>query len=246
MKRKPSIVAHKGASAYRPGNTQAAFELAVEQGADCIELDVQLTADGHILVYDRWCLDDGTNRLSVAKSTLEQIRQFCTAQQMTSTGEAAPGILTLPQALALLEPKSVEVMVELKNSYLLQPPELGHRVAEELKRADMLDRSYVFSFDHAMIAGMRGTPGVRTGILYVANLLNLEDYLQDTGCHFIETRNDFVDEALVQQVHARGVKICGWSTVDPVEIARLCTLGVDMVKTDAPDVAVPIADTVRQ
>ena len=46
----PVIFAHRGASAYAPENTLAAFELAVQQGADAIELDVKLSADGHAIV----------------------------------------------------------------------------------------------------------------------------------------------------------------------------------------------------
>src|SRR5574341_500623 len=66
----PAIIAHRGASAYAPENTLAAFELAVRQKADAIELDAQLTVDGHVVVFYDTPLDrttEGQGRVTDSK-----------------------------------------------------------------------------------------------------------------------------------------------------------------------------------
>lgn len=229
----PLVVAHKGASAYRVGNTRASFELAVTQGADCIEFDVQTTADGEIVVYDRWYIDSQNRRHAVVELTLADLRRL-------HTDDAAPDderLMTLAEAVTGLRQTGVEILVELKNSLLRQPPDLGLLVAAELRREEFLDRSLVFSFDHILIASMGHSHGIRKGILYVARLVDLPATLRATGAHFVETRNDFIDQRMVEAMHADGRLVCGWSTNDPDELSRLCDIGIDMVTTDAPDIA---------
>src|SRR5213594_3795959 len=73
----PLVIAHRGASAYAPENTMPAFELAVQQGADMLELDVQRSADGVLVVFhddttERW---DGRKRLA-ASCTLAELRSL--------------------------------------------------------------------------------------------------------------------------------------------------------------------------
>lgn len=234
MPRTPKVVAHKGASAYRPGNTRAAFDLAVEQGADCVEMDIQLLADGEVVVYDRWLVDDGSREVPVAELTLVGLRQLL---GRTTEDTSDTGLLTLPGLLGVLQQTRVELLLELKNGGLLQTSALGTRVVEELVRANMLDRSLVFSYDHALIASMGRVEGLRKGLLYVARLVDLEATLRATGAEFVETRNDFLDAQLVGWLHARGHQVCGWSTNDPHQLLRLRALDVDMVTTDTPDVA---------
>ena len=62
---RPAIFAHRGASLYAPENTLAAFRLAVEQGADAIELDAKLSADGHVVVIHDQTVDRTTDGLSL-------------------------------------------------------------------------------------------------------------------------------------------------------------------------------------
>ena len=67
--------------------------------------------------------------------------------------------------------------------------------------------------------------------------LDLETTLRTTGASFIETRNDFVDQKMIDELHAGGRIVCGWSTDDPIELRRLLDLGVDMVTTAEPGMA---------
>src|SRR5512143_1091036 len=72
----PLVIAHRGSAAYAPENTLAAFQLAAEQGADAIELDVDLTRDGHMVIMHDATIDrttDGHGR--VGDLTLEELRR---------------------------------------------------------------------------------------------------------------------------------------------------------------------------
>src|SRR5258707_3679619 len=68
------VLAHRGASAYAPENTLSAFRLAVEQHADWLELDVQQTMDGHLVVFHDLRMERTTNgRGNLRDLTLEQV-----------------------------------------------------------------------------------------------------------------------------------------------------------------------------
>jgi glycerophosphoryl diester phosphodiesterase len=74
---RPIIFAHRGASAYAPENTIAAFELALTQQADAIELDVKLSADGHVVVIHDSTVDRTTNgRGRVKDLSLSELRSL--------------------------------------------------------------------------------------------------------------------------------------------------------------------------
>lgn len=236
MSNTPLVVAHKGASAYLPGNTLAAFDLALRQGADCIELDVQLTGDGNIVVYDRWYVEDGDLRRPVVQLSLNDIRRLWSQSRNQDAQHDPSDLLTLPEVLSHVKPSNMELVIELKNSRLLQPPSLAQRVIDDLTDFAMVSRSYLLSYDHELIAAIRSSD-VRRGILYVGRLVNITETLRATRANFIETRNDFLDAGFVSRLHQMDVQICGSSTDDIGEIARLVGLGADMITTDAPDLA---------
>src|ERR1041384_8836764 len=74
---RPVIIAHRGASARAPENTIASFELAVAQGAEAIELDVKLSADGHVIVHHDPTVDRTTNGKGKVKDlTLAELQQL--------------------------------------------------------------------------------------------------------------------------------------------------------------------------
>ena len=234
MPTKPLVVAHKGASAYLPGNTLAAFDLAIRQGADCIELDVQLTGDGNIVVYDRWYVEDGDLQRPVIQLSLNSIQRLWSQRRDRYAQHEPSDLLTLPEVLSHLKHAKVELMIELKNSRLLQPLSLGRRVIDALNEFAMLSRSYLLSYDHELVAAIKSSD-IRRGILYVGRLVNIAETLHATRANFIETRNDFLDAGFVTHLQQMGVQICGSSTNDDKEITRLVSLGVDMITTDAPD-----------
>ncbi|MEQ2702057.1 glycerophosphodiester phosphodiesterase family protein, partial [Hungatella hathewayi] len=110
---KTKVWAHRGASACAPENTLEAFELAVSQGADGVELDIQMTKDGSLAVIhdetvDRVC--DGSG--CVADLTMKELKRFRCSRLHPEFGEAR--IPELGEVLSLLKPTKLTVNIELK------------------------------------------------------------------------------------------------------------------------------------
>ncbi len=110
------VIAHRGASAYAPENTLAAFALAAEMGADWFELDCTLTKDGAVIVIHDDTIDRTTGVEGVvAEMTLSELKRYDAGSWFDAkfAGERLP---TLGEALDLAKEKRIGVYVEIKNS----------------------------------------------------------------------------------------------------------------------------------
>lgn len=147
-----SIVSHRGAAALAPENTLAAMRLAIDQGVDFVETDVQLTSDGvPVLLHDP-TLDRTTNGAGpVAQRTFEQVRALDAGSWFDSSfaGEHVP---TLEEFLDLLENSNARALVELKGDWL--PEQLTH-VTELLQSRYMVNRVALQSFDEETLRGLQ-------------------------------------------------------------------------------------------
>ena len=107
------IWAHRGASGYAPENTLESFELAIEQKADGIELDVQMTKDGELVVIHDETIDrtgNGTGR--VQDHTLKELKAL--NFNKTHPEYASAKIPTLREVYELVKPSGITVNVEMK------------------------------------------------------------------------------------------------------------------------------------
>ena len=114
------VVAHRGASTHAPENTMDAFRLGVEAGADAIELDVHLTADGQLAVIHDDTLDRTTDRTgSIVDKTIDEIREADAGARFPGPDGDHPfrgrglTVPTLPEVLAWL-PETIGLVVEIK------------------------------------------------------------------------------------------------------------------------------------
>jgi glycerophosphoryl diester phosphodiesterase len=114
-RRRPSIIAHRGASAYAPENTMAAFQKAIEIGADYFELDVQLTLDGTLAVFhDRDISRFAIKHVPVVEMRMSDMRRLDIGSWFASEF-ADQRVISLEQALELAQGK-IGVYVELKSA----------------------------------------------------------------------------------------------------------------------------------
>ena len=143
----------------------AAFRLALEQGADMVETDVQLTADGALVLIHDATLERTTNGKGFVKDrTLEQIRSLDAGSWFGPmyAGERVPTLEDLLEWASSRMP----VCLEIKNGPIYYP-EIEARVAEALRRHDMVDRAIVISFDHlAVLRTKRLCPELSCGVLF--------------------------------------------------------------------------------
>lgn len=222
---KPKIYAHRGASSQAPENTLAAFQLAFEQGADGIELDVMLSKDQQLVVIHDDTVDrttDGTGRVS--DLTLVELKQL-----------DAGGGETIPTLAEVLDRFGGQfpINIELKN-YSSLFDALPMAVAGMVRDYGLVDSILVSSFNpfnfprfHRVLPdvprGMLTFPGRARNILY--RFFRYEAFHP----HFKD-----VDEALVKTVHARGQQINVWTVDEAADIRHLAKLGVDTVITNVP------------
>jgi glycerophosphoryl diester phosphodiesterase len=162
-------MAHRGNSAQAPENTMAAFRRALADGADLIETDLRLTADGAFV-----CLHDGTLErtggvsVPAAAVKLEELKRH-----PVDCGRAEFGAERVPALRELLEvlPPDVGLALELKSDSFLEP-ETGRRLGELLRGSGVLGRTAILSFDFARCRAVRQeVPGLRGGFITLTGSL---------------------------------------------------------------------------
>lgn len=242
------IWAHRGASAYAPENTIPSFRLAIEHGADGVELDVQRTADGELVVIHDETVDRTSNGHGrVVDHSLHQLRSLDASNGMPEyQGTQIP---TLREVFELVAGTELIVNVELKNSVELYP---GMEVQLEALRGEFglsgtvrgedaaasgeTCRVCYSSFNHYSLRTLLSMGcSVPLGVLYSDGLVDPWEYATYLGVQAIHPPWQVLQvPGVVDECHSRGLRVNTW-TVRPEEAAWLSGLGVDAVITNHPD-----------
>ncbi len=231
-------VAHRGASAYAPENTLAAFDLALQMGADGVELDVKLTRDGVPIILHDEAVDRTTDGHGlITDMMLAEVKRLDAGSWFDPRfrGERIP---TLAEALGRVGSRGI-VNVELKVLYEriegLEPAVLA--VVED---SGSTDRVLFSSFNPLALREMAAlNPRLPRGLLYAANQpvylrrAWLRPLARATALH---PKHTMVDARLVRWAHEKGYAVNTWTVDFPPEMKRLVDLGVDMIMTNKPDV----------
>ncbi|HSK94819.1 MAG TPA: glycerophosphodiester phosphodiesterase family protein [Candidatus Angelobacter sp.] len=240
------IVAHRGASAQAPENTMEAYRLGVEAGADAIELDVHLTADGQLAVIHDDTLDRTTDRTGAVRDlTMDQIREADAGATFVRTDDAGfpfrgrgLRVPTLPEVLAWL-PDGIGLVIEIKARAAADA--VVEAVRDHPVRRD--GRLAVISFDEAAIERVRELdPDIKTGYLLVPTQ-PIEPALVwatehgHAGVHPYEADLGMDPLPLLAQAHAYGREIGCYVVNDPERMKHLAACGIWGFVTDVPDLA---------
>ncbi|HZB78563.1 MAG TPA: glycerophosphodiester phosphodiesterase family protein [Actinomycetota bacterium] len=245
------VVAHRGASVEQPENTIEAFEAALDAGADAVEFDVRMTADGHAVVMhdpDVSRTTDGSGLVS--EFTLEEIRK----QRIALPGGGAAGVPTLEDALRCLSGRAA-ADIEIKNL----PGEPGFAPDREpaieatlaaLDRVGFVGQVIVSSFNRASVAHSRRLrPDVPTGLLTEFEV-EASDALARAASDGQPWVLPFVSKVLdagqefPREVHEAGLLLGIWIADDPATAGTLFRWGVDAVATNDPRAIVRVRDSV--
>ncbi|WP_432560525.1 glycerophosphodiester phosphodiesterase [Granulicoccus sp. GXG6511] len=234
------IWAHRGASAYAPENTLPAFALAERMGADGIELDVQLTADGEVVVIHDETLDRTTDRSGpVAELSLAEIRR---ADAGGGSGEfEGTRVPTLAEVFAQVRPGRMVVNVELKNLLEFYPG-LERAVLDVIEASGMADRVIVSSFNHWSLKTVQQlAPATPVGLLLSDGIYLPWEYAVDFGAAAIHPHWGFLRvPGLVDYAHAAGIDVHVWTVNARADIGAAIRAGVDAVITNHPDVGIDV------
>ncbi len=210
---RPLRIAHRGMPHRLRENTLASFALALENGADGIELDVHATADGVVIVHHDHELSTG-----------EDINVL-THASLVARSASVVDIPTLADVCALVN-GSAELFVEIKGAAI------EREVAAVL--AEYAGPLAIHSFDVALIQRLAesGTR-FRLGVLPPeSGDIRVREVMRQCGALDVWPHHSLVDQALVDDVHSAGGRVIPWTVNDPHEARRLAALGVDGICTD--------------
>jgi glycerophosphoryl diester phosphodiesterase len=244
---KPIIIGHRGASADAPENTLAAFRLALEQGADGIELDAKLTADGQVIVIHDPTVDRTTNgKGKIKELTLAALRELDAGgwKNPQYAGEKLPMLDEVFETVG----HRLLVNVELTN-YADPGDALLEKVAELVKRHGVEKNVIFSSFLPNNISRIRKLlPGVPAGLLALegsTGILSRSFIGRWFSPQMIHPYFTDADRAYIAREHRRGRRVNVWTVDEPDDIRRLITDDVDGIITDNPKLALQIRADVR-
>lgn len=238
MPKRTQVFAHRGAKAVAPENTLPAFEQAIALGADGIELDVQCSKDGLLVVMHNFTVNettDGTGR--IADLTAAELAKLDAGSHF-SAQFAGVGVPTLEDVFALVVGK-LKINIEIKS----QDPMGGREVeplVELINAGNLYDQVIVSSFNPVTLIKLRHVdPQVTLGLLYYGQ--HLPAYLREIWLSSIlrpeafHPHHQLIDEEYMVWAKAIPAAINTWTVNDPEEARRLAALGVDTIITDVPD-----------
>jgi len=240
----PFVVAHRGASADRPEHTLAAYELALQEGADGVECDVRLTRDGHLVcVHDRTVDRTSNGTGVVSEMTLAELRRFDWGAW--HHGADASGLLTLDELVRLVLDwqRPVKLFIETKHPVrygaLVESKVLAllHRYGIAAPPSADLARAVVMSFSAAAVWRVRrAAPMLPTVLLGETSRYLGGSAATTVGATAVGPSIETLREhpELVDRAAAQGRAMYCW-TVDHYEDVEFCrNLGVGWIATNHP------------
>jgi len=225
------IIAHRGAAAARPENTLPAVDKALEDRADWVEIDVQESADGEVVVtHDSDFMKQARVPLKVWEATQADLARI----DVGSWFDPAYSDVRVPTLRAVLETAKGRgrVLIELK--YYGHDDRLEERVAQIVEETGMADDVMIMSLKRAGVAKMRSLrPDWPMGILAARAIGDMSAL----DAEFLAVNTGQVSGQLLRRAHAAGQQVYVWTVDDPRAMSRMISLGVDGVITNKPALA---------
>ena len=226
--KRPLVIAHRGASAYRPENTCAAYALAVEQAADMIEIDLHRTRDGAVVVAHDAELERIGGQGEIGETTLAELRRLD-----AGGGEPVPTLDEVLDRFAARLPFNLELKQASAGPYEGLPAAALEAVESRGLLGDTLFSSFYDSVLHDL---RRHAAGARIALLVSPRAPSRWlERARALAAEAVNPERSLVNEAFVAEAHAAGLAVYVF-TVDPErEMERLIGLGVDGLFTNVPD-----------
>lgn len=229
------IWAHRGASGYVPENTIEAFKKAAEMKADGVELDVQLSKDGEMVVIH----DETMNRVSdhtgfVKDYTLKELKGMDVSRVIPKYGRVC--IPTLAEVLEELKPTGMDINIECKTGIFVYPG-LEEKVIKLVKDMGMVDRIWCSSFNHESVLKIKSLCWeIKTGFLISDIIINVADYAKQYGVDALHPALYHIqDSDLINRCKKNDLAVHVWTVDKEQDIKNLCTMGVEAIITNYPD-----------
>ncbi len=238
-----AIWAHRGSRLRSPENTMSAFELAVAEAADGIELDVHLTSDGHLVVrHDaEVTFPDGATVL-IRNLTLKQLRGIDVGTEAWGTAR----IPELVEVFELLAPTNLVLNVEVKNGPVLYSG-IEDAVIAAHRASGMAERLIYSSFNHLTLVALREREAsVSIAPLYEEALVDPWAYALHMGA--VAAHPYYLTLGLPGMIEGfafAGVAVRAWTVNAEADMRALIGAGIDAIVTDDPAAAIAVRDEIE-
>lgn len=225
------VIAHRGSAGRAPENTMASVQAALDDSADWVEIDVQETADGEIVVvHDSDFMKLAGDATVVWEATLEQLADIDIGSWF-SAEFAAERVPTLRDVLELAKGRA-GVVIELK--YYGHDEKLERRVADIVEETGMAENIAIMSLKYEAVQKMKSIrPDWSVGLLSATAIGDLSRMDAD----FLAVSTNMVSAGFVRRARKAGKKVFAWTVNDPVTMSQVISKGVDGVITDEPAMA---------
>lgn len=242
--RKVTITGHRGAAGLAPENTLVAIKKGIALRADRVEIDVQQTLDGIVIVMHDESVDRTTDNTGLVKDfTFKEIKVLDAGEKFSPEfkGEKVPSLEEVLQTVN----GQCDLVIEIKKGNDFYPNIVEHIIAL-IKKYEATEWCIIHSFNlEALIQVHREFPELRLHRLFVAKFRGLPliydgsfsglkidkyPYLEEYSIMY-----PFANQSIINQLHQHGKKVNVWTVNDKKHINRLINLGVDGIITNRPD-----------
>ncbi len=232
------VEAHRGDSANAPENTLAAFRAAVALPVGWIELDVHPSKDGTLVVIHDDTVDrttDGSG--AIGELTLEALRRLDAGSWFDArfAGERIP---TLAEVLDLVGPTDTRLNIEIKSP----PPglDVARPVVDLLRQAGKEGEYVVSSFDLSVLLEVQAIAPEIT-LALIGHGSGILPPALEHGLPWIHAYHGTLDEAIIAEAHANGLRVNAWTVDDPSMLTSWVAMGLDKVCTNRPAAMLAVA-----
>ena len=237
------VWAHRGASGYAPENTMEAYILAHQYGADGIELDVQLSRDGEIVVIHDEKIDRTSDGKGLVREyTLKQLRGF--NYNRTRPEHFRADIPTLREVLLYIRDRTeMTVNIELKTGVFFYPG-IEEKTLALVNALNMKDRVIYSSFNHYSIRKIREIePEAKTGLLYEDGFIDVPAYAASLGVDALHPAwRNLQYPGFTEDCRKYHLDVNVWTVNAESLMRQMCEAGVHAIITNYPDRAVRVRD----
>jgi glycerophosphoryl diester phosphodiesterase len=243
---RPLLAAHRGGANLWPENSLLAFRNALALGADYLETDVHVTADGEVVVLHDPTLD----RTTTASGPLRdrRVADLAAVRLKTRAGAVTEeGVPTLAALLDLLAPSRGQLLLEIKvGPDRARYPAIEEKALALVRARGLGERVIVMAFEAETLRRVRELdPRIRTAYLVSKGRLGREGvtaaeavrWARDVGATHLGLEHTALDAAVVAAARQAGIGVAAWTVNDEAAMRRTIDLGVDVLITDQPDVA---------
>ena len=217
-------IAHRGLSGLHPENTLEAFAAALPHRPEAMELDVQLTRDGQVVIFH----DETLDRLGGCPGWLKDF----SCEELRRLPVAVP---LLEDYFRLIEGVKIDTFVEMKNSFVLYPG-LEEKTIEIVERFRRMEDCIFFSANHYSVMRCRALrPEARLCFPFDNWIYDYGAYCEKRGVTMAIPYHLALTPDIVADFHAHGVRVYPWTVNEPEEMRRMAALGVDGLLSNRVD-----------